>query len=99
MISFGKKYNLFMDVDPSTLDPELKTAKLYALISVAIGIISFCSAIMPLCGGTVALFGIGFGVLSLRVEKSTTAKVGIALSILGLIIVVVYSLILLTFKN
>ena len=88
-----------MDVDPSTLDPELKSAKFYALISVAIGVISLCAAIIPLCGGALSLFGIGFGILSLRTEKSTTAKAGIALASLGLLIAVIYSLILLTYKN
>ena len=88
-----------MDVDPSTLDPELKTAKLYALVSVAIGLMSMCSAIVPLCGVTASLFGVGFGILSLRVEKSATAKAGIALSSLGVLIAVIYSIFLLSFKN
>jgi hypothetical protein len=88
-----------MDVDPSTLDPEVKTAKFYALISIGMGIISLCVAIIPLCGGTASLLGIGFGFLSLRTEDSLTAKGGIAISGLGLLIVIIYSLFLFVFKN
>jgi len=88
-----------MDVDPSTLDPEIKTAKFYALISIGMGIISLCAAIIPLCGGTASIFGIGFGLLSLRAENSVTAKAGIAVSGLGLLIVIIYSLFLLSFKK
>ena len=88
-----------MDVDPSTLDPELKTAKFYALISIGMGIISLCAAIIPLCGGTASLLGIGFGLLSLKAENSGTAKAGIAVSGLGLLVVVIYSIFLLAFKK
>ena len=88
-----------MDVDPSTLDPELKTAKFYALISIGTGIISLCAAIIPLCGGTASLLGIGFGLLSLKAENSGTAKAGIAVSGLGLLVAVIYSIFLLAFKK
>jgi len=92
-------YNLFVDVDPSTLDPEVKTAKYYALMSIGFGIISLCAAIIPLCGGTTSLFGIGFGLLSLRTEDSLTAKAGIVISGLGLLIAIIYSIILFFSKN
>ena len=88
-----------MDVDPTTLDPEVKTARFYALISIGIGVISLCAAIIPLCGGTASIIGIGFGLLSLRTENSITAKAGVAVSSLGLLIAVIYSIILLSFKN
>ena len=83
-----------MEVDPNSLDPELRSAKLYALASAAIGIISLCAAIIPLCGGTASFLGIGFGLLSLRTENSGVAKAGIGISILGLLITIVYAIFL-----
>ena len=88
-----------MDVDPSSLDPELRSAKLYAIASAAFGIISLCAAIIPLCGGSASLLGIGFGWISLKTEKSNAAKAGIAVSILGLLIAIIYSLVLSTYLN
>jgi hypothetical protein len=84
-----------VDYDPNTLDPELRTAKLYALASAAIGVISLCAAIIPLCGGTASFLGIGFGLLSLRTENSGVAKAGVGISILGLLITIVYAIFLL----
>jgi len=81
-----------MDYDPNTLDPELRTAKLYALASAALGVISLCAAIIPLCGGTASFLGIGFGLLSLRTENSGVAKAGIGISILGFLISVIYAI-------
>ena len=40
-----------MEVDPNSLDPELRTAKFLALASAALGVMSLCLAIVPACGG------------------------------------------------
>ncbi len=87
-----------MDVDPESLDPELQSAKLYALASAALGLISLCAAIIPVCGGIASLLGLIFGGISSRVEKSRMATIGMALS-LGLLITIVYFLFLSVFKQ
>lgn len=88
-----------MDVDPESLDPELQSAKLYALASAALGLISLCAAIIPICGGIASLLGLIFGRISANVEKSRMATVGMALSALGLLIAIVYFLFLSVFKE
>ncbi|MFN8385418.1 MAG: hypothetical protein U0V48_01980 [Anaerolineales bacterium] len=88
-----------MDVDPESLDPELQSAKLYALASAALGLISLCAAIIPVCGGIASLLGLIFGGISSRVEKSRMATIGMALSALGLLITIVYFLFLSVFKQ
>ena len=88
-----------MDVDPQSHDPELRSAGLYALASAALGVISLCAAIIPMCGGITSLAGLAFGVVSWRVEESKLAKAGIALSILGFLITVTYFVFLSVFKN
>jgi len=88
-----------MDVDPDSHDPELRSAGLYALASAALGVISLCAAIIPMCGGMASLAGVAFGMISWRVEKSTLARTGIALSILGFLITVTYFIFLSVFKE
>ena len=80
-------------------DPELQSAGLYALASLALGIISLCAAIVPMCGGPASLAGVFFGVISSRVEKSRMATAGIWISSLGLLITVTYFVFLSIFKN
>jgi len=87
-----------MDVDPDSYDPELRFARLYAVASAAFGVISLCAGIIPLCGSITSVLGVVFGVLSLRIEKSNSAKAGVFLSILGALITVVYFFILLYFR-
>jgi hypothetical protein len=88
-----------MDVDPESHDPELRSAGLYALASVAVGTVSLCAAIIPMCGGIASLAGVAFGMISWRVEESNLAKAGIAISILGFLITVTYFVFLSVFKN
>lgn len=87
-----------MEVDPDSLDPELRMAKWYAIASAALGLIGLCGGIIPWCGGAVSLFGIVLGFLSLRIERSRTASAGIGISAFGMLIAVVYMAIL-TFWN
>jgi hypothetical protein len=83
-----------MEVDPSTLDPEERTNKTLALASAAVGIISLCLALVPVCGGSIALAGIGLGLFGMRSESRKTAIFGIATNILGILIAIVYMIIL-----
>jgi hypothetical protein len=83
-----------MDVDPSSLDPELQIAKYAALASAALGLIGLCGSVVPICGGLVSVLGIVLGWVSLRSERSTLAMVGIGISILSLLIALVYTVIL-----
>lgn len=87
-----------MDVDPTNLDPELRTAKTLALASGAFGVMSLCLAIIPACGGTTGILGILFGLSSLKTENSWTAKAGVILSGLGILIAIIYALFLYYFR-
>jgi hypothetical protein len=79
------------EVDPSSLDPEERTNKLLAIASAALGLMSLCMAIIPICGGTIALAGIGLGIFGMRSESRKTAIFGIAVCILGVLISIVYA--------
>lgn len=79
------------EVDPSSLDPEERTNKLLAIASAALGLMSLCIAIIPICGGTIALAGIGLGIFGMRSENRKTAIFGIAVCILGILISIVYA--------
>jgi hypothetical protein len=80
------------EVDPSSLDPEERTNKLLAIGSAALGLMSLCMAIIPICGGTIALAGIGLGIFGMRSESRKTAIFGIAVCVLGILISIVYAL-------
>jgi hypothetical protein len=82
-----------MEIDPN-LDPELRFARFYALMSAALGVISLCAGIIPVCGGLASILGIVLGLLSLKTEKSNFAFAGILLSILGALITLTYFAIL-----
>ncbi len=77
--------------DYTELDPEERTNKFMALFSIGLGIISLCAALIPMCGSASSLLGIALGIFGLRSESRTMAKIGIAISILGLLISVVYA--------
>lgn len=83
-----------METDPASLDPEERTNKILALASAAMGIISLCMAIMPFCGGSIALAGIGLGLFGMRSESRKTAIFGIAVCVLGILISVIYMILL-----
>ena len=87
-----------METDPNSLDPELRTAKLSAIASAALGLLSLCLAIIPLCGGVSSIAGILLGLYSLKTEHSKTAIAGVILSSLGVLITLVYALFLYYFS-
>ena len=78
--------------DYTELDPEERTNKFMALFSIGLGIISLCAALIPMCGGASSLLGIGLGLFGLRSENRKLAMIGISVSILGLLISIVYSI-------
>jgi mannose/fructose/N-acetylgalactosamine-specific phosphotransferase system component IIC len=88
-----------MDFDPVNLDPELRFARMYAIASAALGIISLCAAIIPICGSIASILGMLLGVISLKTEKSKTAIVGISISALGLLITIIYFILLAFFRK
>ena len=88
-----------MEVDPNSLDPELRTAKFLSIASAALGLMSLCLAIVPICGGVASVLGIVFGLFSLKAENSKTALAGVVISILGMLITIVYSLFLFFFQQ
>jgi hypothetical protein len=81
--------------DYNSLDPEERTNKYWALFSIALGVISLCAALVPICGSAGSLLGIGLGLLGLRSDQNRTmAKIGISVSVIGLLISIVYSIML-----
>jgi len=88
-----------MEVDPASLDPELRTANFLSLASAALGLMSLCLAIVPICGGVTSVLGIVFGLFSLKTENSKTALAGVVISTLGVLITIVYSLFLFFFQQ
>jgi len=87
-----------MQVDPNSLDPELRFARFYAIAAAALGVISLCVAIIPICGGITSTLGILLGIVSLKTEKSKTAIAGVLISVLGILITIIYIMILLLHK-
>ena len=88
-----------METDPTSLDPELRTARFFAIASPALGLISLCAAIIPVCGGVSSVLGIILGMVSLKTEHSRSAIAGVALSVLGMLITITYALFLYFFKK
>jgi len=79
-----------MNVDPASLDPELRFSRLYAIASAAIGVISLCMGVIPICGVSAGLAGVILGILSLRTENTKTAMAGIAISSVGVFAALIY---------
>lgn len=88
-----------MEVDPNSLDPELRNARWLALASASFGLMSLCLAIVPACGGFASILGIICGAISQKTEQTRTALAGIIISVLGLVITLVYALFLFFFKR
>lgn len=88
-----------MEVDPNSLDPELRTAKYAALASASLSVMSLCLAIVPACGGITSILGIVLGYYSLRTEQSKTALAGVVISGFGILMTIVYTLFLIFFHK
>jgi hypothetical protein len=81
-----------MQTDPASLDPEERTNKFYALASAAFGILSWCGALIPIVGIILGVLGIVLGIFGRRSENKRAATAGIALSIIGLLTALLYSI-------
>ena len=79
-----------MEPDYNSLDPQERTYKYMAIISAALGIISLFAGLIPICGSTIGLLGIGAGYYGMKSESRKTATVGIVLSSLGIITSLTY---------
>jgi hypothetical protein len=88
-----------METDPASLDPELRFARMFAIASAALGVISLCAAIVPICGAMSSILGVVLGLISLKTERNKTAIAGIAISSLGILITVVYVIVLAFFRQ
>ena len=88
-----------METDPNSLDPELRTAKFLALASAALGVMSLCLAIVPVCGGVASVLGVVLGLYSLKTENTQTALAGVIISGLGFLVTVIYALFLFIFQK
>ena len=88
-----------METDPTSLDPELRYARFFAIASPALGLLSLCVAIIPVCGGVASVLGIILGFVSLKTEHSRSAVTGVAISVLGMLITITYTIFLLFFKT
>ncbi len=86
-------------VDPDSLDPELRTARLLAIAAPALGLMSLCLAIVPVCGGVASVIGVVLGLYSLRTEHSKSALAGVIISGFGILLTVVYLLFLTYFQK
>ena len=80
-----------MEPDYKSMDPEEGTNKFLAAFSLILGVLSLCAGLVPICGTVVSIGGIVAGIFGRRSESRKVATIGIAVSILGLIISVVYS--------
>lgn len=82
--------------DYNSLDPDERANKYWALFSVALGVISLCAALIPICGSASSLLGLGLGMFGLRSENRKMAMVGISISAIGLLTSIIYSIMLFT---
>ena len=83
-----------MQTDPASLDPEEWLNKFYALLSAALGVLSFCTGLIPALGTIFGIAGIVFGILGRRSENKRMATVGLIFSIVGLLTALIYSILL-----
>lgn len=83
-----------LEPDYNSLDPEERTNKYWALFSAALGVISLCAALVPVCGGVSSLLGLGLGMYGLRSESRKLAMAGIAISAIGLLTSIIYAIML-----
>ncbi len=88
-----------METDPASLDPEERMNRWYALASVALGVISFCLAMVPACGASASLLGMFAGYHAMKSDSRTLALVGLAISALSFLLTVIYAAFRLLFAS
>ena len=81
-----------MEPNYDGVDPEERNNKFMAAGSLILGVLSLFAGLIPICGAVISLAGIGVGIFGQRSSESRKlATVGIAISVLGLILSVVYA--------
>jgi hypothetical protein len=80
-----------MEPDYKNMDPVEGTNKFLAAFSLILGVLSLCAGLVPVCGGGISIVGIVVGVFGRRSDSRKLAAVGIAVSVLGLILSMVYA--------
>jgi hypothetical protein len=83
-----------LEPDYNSLDPEERTNKYLALISVALGILSIIAGLIPICGSITGLAGIGFGYFGMKSENRKIAIAGLFFSSLGILTSLTYMIIM-----
>jgi hypothetical protein len=79
-----------MEPNYGSIDPEERTNKVMAALSLILGLSSVIAVLIPICGFVTGLAGIGLGIFGRRSESRKLATVGIAISVFGIIFSVVY---------
>jgi hypothetical protein len=79
-----------MEPNYGSIDPEERTNKVMAALSLILGLSSVIAVLIPVCGFVTGLAGIGLGIFGRRSESRKLATVGIAISVFGIIFSVVY---------
>ena len=80
-----------MEPNYGKIDPEERTNKVFAALSLVLGFFSTIAVLIPICGFVIGLAGIGLGIFGRRSKSRKLATVGIAISVFGLIFSVVYA--------
>jgi hypothetical protein len=80
-----------MEPDYGKMDPEERTNHILATLSLVLGLLSLCAGLIPIFGLVVSFAGIGLGIFGQRSESKKIAAIGIAISVLGVIVSLVYA--------
>jgi membrane associated rhomboid family serine protease len=83
-----------MEPNYGNIDPEERTNKVMAALSLILGLFSVIAVLIPVCGFVTGLAGIGLGIFGRRSGSRRLATVGIAISVFGIIFSVVYGYLL-----
>ncbi|RME47952.1 MAG: hypothetical protein D6796_07005 [Caldilineae bacterium] len=62
----------------------------FAIVSVALGVLSIIAWFIPVVGVFIALTGLGFGLAGRYSSKGTWAKAGLIINFLGLLAALIY---------
>lgn len=81
-----------MEPNYQNLDPEERTNKILAAISVFLGAISVCAGILPIIGMIGGLLGLLAGLRGRRSESRKLATAGVLISAFAMLISFVYAI-------
>ena len=80
--------------DYDRLDPEERTGQFMAIGSAALGAISLCLGLVPVCGMVFGLVGLLLGYKSRHTGYRKVALVGISLSSISFLLAITYAFLL-----